>query len=157
VDCNKKIAADATVVYAHHWIWDGAKPVDHSVFAYPDPAAQAVKQIKARATSCKSYDINELAAGTTRVQFVAAYAFQPLAGIDGSYAFCEKDTGIPPASAKGQVPNVSYFCTAAFSRGDVLATVRVSGPQMTLASARTALAALLPLGEQALISAVPAP
>jgi hypothetical protein len=158
VDCNKKIAADATVVYAHHWIWVGNKVpfVDHAVFAYPGPAAQVVKQIKARATSCKSYDRNELGAGKTTVQFVGAYAFQPLAGIDSEYAFCEKDTTVPPASQQGQVANVSYFCTAAFSRGNVLATVRVSGEQPTVASAHAALAPVLPLCEKALIGAVPA-
>ena len=53
--------------------------------------------------------------------------------------------------------SVAYICTAAVSRGNVLATVRVFGAKPTLSTAHAALAQVLPLAENALVKAVPAP
>jgi len=153
--CNTGISADSDVRYAHYWRWVGRKVpyVEHGVYGYDVPAADVVGQIQTRADSCKSYDVKD-PSSTGRLEFVGAYAFKPLAGIDGSYAFCEKSTTVAPASAKGQV---AYICTAAVSRGNVLATIRVFGTKPTLSTAHVALARALPLAENALIKAVPAP
>jgi len=152
--CNKGIAADQTEAYAHIWRWVGARIpyVEHDVFGYVSPAADVVAQVKARSHSCRSYSLSD-PSGSANIAFVGTYTFTAHAGIDGSYAFCEKSTETSPAKHKG---DVAYICTAAVSRGNVLATVRVFGANSTLSSARSALAAALPIAEDALVKAVPA-
>ena len=153
--CNVAIPADQDELFAHYWRWAGKRIpyVEHGVFAYPGAASDVVTQIRNRASSCKSYDQKD-SAGTGRIAFIGPYAFTPLSGIDGAYAFCEKTTTVLPAKAKGQV---GYICTAAVSRRDVLATIRVFGTRPTLASARTALGPPLRLAESTLVKAVPVP
>lgn len=153
--CNVGITADQDELFAHYWRWTGKRIpyVEHAVFGYPSAASDVVTQIRNRASSCHSYDQKD-PSGTGRVAFAGSYAFTPLSGIDGAYAFCEKSTTVSPARDKGQV---GYICTAAVSRRDVLATVRVFGAKATLASARAALGAPLRLAESTLVKAVPAP
>jgi hypothetical protein len=153
--CNVGIAADQHELFAHYWRWTGKRIpyVEHAVFGYPGAASDVVTQIRNRASSCPSYDQKD-PSGTGRVAFAGKYAFTPLTGIDGAYAFCEKSTTVSPAQDKGQV---GYICTAAVSRRDVLVTVRVFGAKATLASARAALGPPLRLAESTLVKAVPAP
>ena len=153
--CNVGIAADQDELFAHYWRWTGKRIpyVEHAVFGYPSAASDVVTQMRSRASSCRSYDQKD-PSGTGRVAFAGSFAFTPISGIDGAYAFCEKSTTLSPAHAKGQV---GYICTAAVSRRDVLVTVRVFGAKATLASARAALGPPLRLAESALVKAVPAP
>lgn len=153
--CNAGIAADQDELFAHYWRWTGTRIpyVEHAVFAYPAAASDVVAQIRNRASSCHSYDQKD-PSGTGRVAFAGSYAFTPVSGIDGAYAFCEKSTTLSPAKDEGEV---DYICTAAVSRRDVLATVRVFGAKPTLASARAALSPPLRLAESTLVKAVPAP
>ncbi len=153
--CNVGIAADQDELFAHYWRWTGKRIpyVEHAVFGYPSAASDVVTQIRNRASSCRSYDQKD-SSGTGRVTFAGSFAFTPVSGIDGAYAFCEKSTTLSPARDKGQV---AYICTAAVSRRDVLATVRVFGEKATLASAHAALGPPLRLAETALVAAVPAP
>ncbi len=153
--CNVGIAADQDELFAHYWRWAGKRIpyVEHGVFGYPSAASVVVTQIRNRASSCQSYDQKD-SSGTGRIAFIGPYAFTPLSGIDAAYAFCEKTTTVSPARAKGQV---GYICTAAVSRRDVLATIRVFGTRPTLASARAALGPALRLAESTLVKAVPAP
>ena len=153
--CNVGIAADHDELFAHYWRWAGKRIpyVEHAVIGYPSAASDVVAQIRKRASSCRSYDQKD-SFGTGRIAFVGSYAFTPASGIDAAYAFCEKTTTVSPAKEKGQV---GYICTAAVSRSDVLATIRVFGARPTLASARAALGPPLRLAEAALVKAVPAP
>jgi hypothetical protein len=153
--CNVGIAADHDELFAHYWRWVGTRIpyVEHAVFGYPTAADNVVAQIRKRSSSCRSYDQKD-SSGSGRVAFAGSFAFKPIAGIDGAYAFCEKSTELSPAKAKGQI---AYICTAAISRQDVLVTVRVFGSRSTLASAHAALGPPLRLAEAALVKAVPAP
>ncbi len=102
--CNIGIAADQDEFLAHYWRWTGKRIpyVEHAVFGYPSAASDVVTQIRDRAPSCRSYEQKD-PSGTGRVAFAGPYAFTPLSGIDGSYAFCEKTTTVSPAQDKGQV------------------------------------------------------
>lgn len=152
--CGKRLTADQPG-YVHYWRWVGTHVnyVEHTVAAYPNAGGTSVlADIKDAEHACASYQQSD-SYGTARLTSAGDYAAKRPAGADSEYAYCVLSTTIAPAKVKGQK---GYICTASFTRGGIVDTVRVFGTRPTLQSAQVNLNKAVAVAGAALTHAVPA-
>lgn len=152
--CDQGLRSDADLVYSRHTTWVGSniEYVEHAVFAFDAPGSGMVSAVRDRASICQTYEFrgqNDSAQLTNQ----GVYTLAKPEGTDDAYAVCELSVTLTPAEHVGEQ---AFICTAAFSRGQLAAMVRVFGDDPeSIESAQRVLELAVSLAAPLLVDAVP--